>query len=475
MPLSEEDIAALTISDAVAALDEKRLTSQEYVQTLRDRIAAHNPALNAVLCLNEGASQEAERRDKLRSKGKLSGPLHGIPMLIKDNLDVAGIPTTGATPSLRGNVPSQSAPVVKALQDAGVIVLGKTNLSELASSYSTCNTSFAGICHNPYNLKHIAGGSSGGSGASVAARFAPGALFTDTFGSTRCPSLCNGIYGFRPTHGRYSTVGLIPLVAMFDTVGPGARCVADLLLLDSVMSGGDATRVNVEAKSLRVGVPRKFFYDGLTADVAQAFASSLAQLEAAGVTLVTADLPVDVSGNFEDMFALATESFTRDFDAYLEVAIADPLNPLKQKMKTMDVIEQIANPVSQGFWREFIKPAPSSLLAAARQKRLDQTRRITDFFTTMRLDCLFYPGGPSTALPLAAGDMAGMAAYKGRYNVAPFNALPACAIPVGLGNDGLPIGAEVLGAPAADRRTLAIAQLFEGILGHLPPPTLLAA
>ena len=97
----------------MVSLDEKRLTSQEYVQTLRDRIAAHNPALNAVLCLNEGASREAERRDKLRSKGKLSGPLHGIPMLIKDNLDVAGIPTTGATPSLRGNVPAKDTESVK--------------------------------------------------------------------------------------------------------------------------------------------------------------------------------------------------------------------------------------------------------------------------------------------------------------------------------------------------------------------------
>ena len=471
MPLAE-DIASLTVSDALAALDTKRITSQEYVQTLRERIAAHNPALNAVLFINDSALQEAERLDKLRAEGKLLGPLHGIPMLIKDNVDVAGIPTTGATPSLRSNVPSQSAPVVKALQNAGVIVLGKTNLSELASSYSTCNTSFAGVCHNPYNLDHITGGSSGGSGASVAAGFAPAALFTDTFGSTRCPSLCHGIYGFRPTHGRYPTTGLIPLVSMFDTVGPGARSVADLLILDSVMSGDDATQTKVDATSLRVGIPRKFFYDGLTPDVAKAIESSLAQLETAGVTLIAADLPVDVSENFEAMFALATESFVRDFDAYLDAAIADPLNPLKQKLKTIDVIEQIANPVSQGFWRAFNNPAPPAVLAAARQKRADQMQSVSEVFAGLRLDCLFYPGSPSTALPLSAGDMAGMENYKGRYNVAPFNALPACAIPIALGSDGLPIGAEVLGAPASDRRALAIAQLFEGILGHIPPPTL---
>ena len=135
MPLAE-DIASLTVSDALAALDTKRITSREYVQTLRERIAAHNPALNAILFLNEGATQEADRLDKLRAEGKLLGPLHGIPMLIKDNLDVAGFPTTGATPILRSNVPSQSAPVVKALQDAGVIVLGvcrQSLLDKLAS------------------------------------------------------------------------------------------------------------------------------------------------------------------------------------------------------------------------------------------------------------------------------------------------------------------------------------------------------
>lgn len=188
---SNDEMVSMTVTEAVAALNAKKMTSKDYVKVLLNRIAAFNPPLNAVLQINTpGALQEAERMDKLRAEGELLGPLHGIPMLIKDNINVAGITTTGATPGLRGNIPSKSARVAKALQDAGVIVLGKTNLVELACSYSTNNTSFAGPCHNPYNLARISGGSSGGSGAAVAARFAPAALLTDTFGSTRCPSHC---------------------------------------------------------------------------------------------------------------------------------------------------------------------------------------------------------------------------------------------------------------------------------------------
>jgi indoleacetamide hydrolase len=230
--------------------------------------------------------------------------------------------------------------------------------------------------------------------------------------------------------------------------------------------------VKVEAKGLRVGVPRKFFYDDLTPGVAQALASALVQLEAAGITLATADLPVDVSGNFGDMFVLSTAFFVRDCYEYLEAAIAASLNPFKQPMKTKYLIEQISNPVSRSFWLQFSDPAPGEILAAVKQKGLDQTRRITEFFASSRLDCLFYPGCATTALPITAGDMAGIEAFKGRYNVAPFNGLPACAIPVGLGSNGLPVGAEVLGAPASDRRTLAIAQLLEGIVGQIPSPML---
>jgi mandelamide amidase len=470
---SKDEMPSFTVTEAIAALNSKRMTSYEYVEVLLERIAAFNEPLNAVLHVNNpGALEEAKRMDKLRSEGKLLGSLHGIPMLIKDNINVAGIPTTGATPGLRGNIPSKSAPVAKALQDAGVIVLGKTNLSELACSYSTCNTSFAGICHNPYKLDHITGGSSGGSGASVAARFAPAALLTDTFGSTRCPSLCNGIYGFRPTHGRYSTEGVIPLVSMFDTVGPGARSIADLQLLDTVMSGGDDTQVRVEAKGLRVGISRKFFYEGLTPDVEKAFADSLAKLEAAGVVLVNEDIPTDVSGNFQDMLVLCTENFVHDLDEYLKAEIADPHNPFKEKWGGKDLINQVSNPVSKGIMEQVSNPAPAETLAALKQKRRDQRKCITEHFTNFRIDCVFYPGCASTALPISAGDMAGIAAFNGRYNVAPFNTLPACAIPVGLSSEGLPIGAEVLGAPSSDRRTLEIAKVLEGVIGHIAPPVL---
>ena len=259
---------------------------------------------------------------------------------------------------------------------------------------------------------------------------------------------------------------------MFDTVGPGARCVADLQLLDTVMSGGDDVQVKVEAKGLRVGVPRKFFYDGLTPDVEKAFASSLAKLEAAGVVLVTSEVPTDVSGNFEDMLVLCTEHFVKDLDEYLKAEVADPNNPFKENMTGKDLITQVSNPVSKGIMESLSNSAPAETLAALQQKRQHQNKILAEYFTHNRLDCAFYPACNQTAPPLAGGDMADIAIFNGRFNVAPFNSVPACVMPVGLGSDGLPIGAEVLGGPSSDRKTLAIAKVMEDIIGHIAPPTL---
>jgi mandelamide amidase len=290
-----------------------------------------------------------------------------------------------------------------------------------------------------------------------------------------CQERPNGSLGFQP-------VAAHPIAPFGHEPNPFRQqltqdltALSDVLcqqLLDTVMSGGDDTQVRVEAKGLRVGIPRKFLYEGLTPDVEKAFVDSLAKLEAAGVVLVNKDFPTDVSGNFQDMLVLCTENFVKDLDEYLKAEIADPKNPFKENWTGKDLIAQVSNPVSKGIMESVSNPAPAETLAALKQKRRDQNKIIAEYFTNNRLDCAFYPACGQTAPPLAGGDMADIAIFNGRFNVAPFNSLPACAIPVGLGSEGLPIGAEVLGAPSSDRKTLGIAKVLEGVMGHIAPPAL---
>jgi Asp-tRNA(Asn)/Glu-tRNA(Gln) amidotransferase A subunit family amidase len=463
-----------SIGEAAAALGAGRCTSSQYVKALLDRIVTFGPTLNAIVHLNRLALNEAERLDKLRAEGKILGPLHGIPLLVKDNINVAGMPTTACTPALRNNIPSKSSAAIKILQDAGAIILGKTNLSELACSFSTNNTSWAGPCHNPYKLDHSSGGSSGGSAAAVAASFVPAAIMSDTLGSVICPSHACGIYGFRPTTGRYSTSGVLPLLGAFDTLGSGARCVSDLQLLDGLLSG-DATEFRVDVRGLRIAAPHKFLYEGLARDVAEAMAQSLAKLEAAGVHLVTVDLPCDVRGNFGLALSLGPEAFEKDIDAYLAAETADSNNPLAgEQLNFRGLLAAISNPVTKRICEHEADPTAEELAAlpGLKQRRADQNELFRKWFADNRLDGAFFPACSQTAPLLSNGDMADIALYRGRLGIASVNSLPALNLPVGIGKDGLPMGAELLGAPGSDRRTLEIARHFEAIIGRIAPPIL---
>jgi indoleacetamide hydrolase len=281
--------ANLTATEALAAMDSGLLTSGDYVDALIERILAH-PEINAFIHLDiEGARAAAAEADALRAQG-MGGPLLGLPILLKDSINTADMPTTAGTPALEGFIPGSSAPVVQILTDAGAIVLGKTNLHELSAGYTT-NNAFTGPTRNPYDTDRIPGGSSGGNSAALAARFAPVAIGEDTAGSTRIPSALTGTMGFRPSTGRYSTAGVVPLASTLDTLGPMGRSVGDLALVDAVITGDPVELETVSLQGLRIGVPRAHFHDLLDPVVEQAFSRALARLEHAGATLVTADLP----------------------------------------------------------------------------------------------------------------------------------------------------------------------------------------
>src|SRR6266540_6047128 len=235
------DLDSATIADINVAFDAGTLTAEKLVQMCLARIAAFDrkgPALHAVIALNPKALEQARALDAERkAKGRRS-PLHGIPVVLKDNYDTFDMQTTGGSVLLEGSIPSKDAFVVKKLRDAGAIVLAKLNMSEFASggTYS----SLGGQSLNPHDLSRGPSGSSGGTGVAIAAAYAPLGMGTDTGGSIRGPSISNGIVGFKPTHGLLSRSGIIPLALSFDTGGPMARSVYDVAAVLGIMTGVDA-------------------------------------------------------------------------------------------------------------------------------------------------------------------------------------------------------------------------------------------
>src|SRR6202162_895401 len=232
---SDSDLCNLSAVEAVAHMSQGALTSERYAQALLARCqSAHT--LNAFIALEPARVLEAARaRDHERRDGAKPGPLFGLPIPVKDSVNTRDYPTTGGTPALRHFRPAEDAPVVASLRGAGALVLGKTNLHELSYGWTSNNLAF-GPVRNPYDQSRSLGGSGGGPAAAIAARLAPLGIAEDTEGSIRVPAALCGIAGFRPTTGRYSTQGCVPISPLFDQVGPHARSVADLVLFDSVVT-----------------------------------------------------------------------------------------------------------------------------------------------------------------------------------------------------------------------------------------------
>src|SRR6267378_1633001 len=302
------DLDAATIADINTAFDAGTLTAEKLVQMCLARIAEFDrkgPALRAVITLNPKALDAARALDAERkTKGRRS-PLHGIPVVLKDNYDTFDMPTTGGSVLLEGSIPSKDAFVVKKLRDAGAIILAKVNMSEFASggTYS----SLGGQSHNPHDLLRTPSGSSGGTGVAIAAAYAPLGMGTDTGGSIRGPSTSNGIVGLKPTHGLSSRSGIIPLALSFDTGGPMARSVYDVAAALGIMTGVDpadaATKksegrlrtdytkdLRADAlKGARIGVARDFL--GADADVDWVIDAALEAMRKAGATVVDVRYP----------------------------------------------------------------------------------------------------------------------------------------------------------------------------------------
>ncbi len=246
-----------TATELVAMMEAGETSSARIVTELLRRVGEAG-SLNAFITIDaEGALARAAELDQLRSQGNILGPLHGLPLVAKDNIHVAGLPNTAGTPGLREFTPDVDNAVIAALLDAGAIIIRKTNMHELAFGITSDNAAFGSVA-NPFDTKTFAGGSSGGTASAIAAGLAPAGLGTDTGGSVRIPAALTGTTGFRPSNGRYPLSGVTPISHTRDTIGLITWNVADLILLDSVIDPHGAAVPSLAAGEIRLGVPRTY-------------------------------------------------------------------------------------------------------------------------------------------------------------------------------------------------------------------------
>lgn len=482
------DLDAATIPQLAAAMDAGTLTSETLVTLSLARIDAYDekgPRLNAVLTVNPKAIEQARALDAERkAKGKRS-LLHGIPMVLKDNFDTFDLPTTGGSVLLEGSVPPDDAFVVKKLRDAGAVILAKVNLSEFASGGAF--SSLGGQTRNPHDPLRTPSGSSGGTGASIAAAYATLGLGTDTGGSVRGPSTSNGIVGLKPTHGLLSRDGIIPLALSFDTGGPMARNVADIAVALGIMTGVDpadaATKksegrferdytkyLNANAlKGARIGIARDFL--GQDAEVDWVIEASIAAMKAAGATVVDVRFPkwlLDVKGEFYT--AVRYPEFTVQIADYLKTLKPGYPRTLDEMIARSDKIVSTrpdgAGPNSPR-WNLFKRELASGSMTdwrytSVHEHGLALVRAVLEgVLTSNSLDAMVYPtSSRRPEIINAPPDVPGGGSASGS-NLANLTGFPDLIVPAGFTTDRLPVGISFVGPAFSEGRLISLGYAFE--------------
>jgi len=460
----DADLAYASISEIGKLYRSRKLSPVELTQFLLQRIERLNPRINAYLtiraesALRDAAAAESVLCSKARKKSRGDlGPLHGIPISLKDNVYTKGVRTTGGSPILRDFVPLQDAAVVTSLKHAGAILMGKTNLHEFAYGVTSNNPHF-GPVRNPWDLERIPGGSSGGSAAALAAGLCYGSIGTDTGGSIRIPASLCGLAGLKPGIGRVSTAGVIPLSTTLDFVGPMARSAADAgLLFDAICAWGKneprarMCRVpSIRGRRPCIGIPKQFFLDVVSAEVQQAFDAALVTLKKLGAKLKEVTLPYlqesEKAGN-EIAWAEAT--------LYHQEAGWYPA-------RSSDYGEDVRSRLEMG----------EKVTAVEYLKALDSREKFIAGFHLALLengvDTLVTPTTPITARHIGeekvmiGGKEHSTRALLLRLNrPANLGGVPAISIPCGLTGQGLPVGLQFMAGLTEEPLLLELAARFE--------------
>jgi aspartyl-tRNA(Asn)/glutamyl-tRNA(Gln) amidotransferase subunit A len=418
------------------------------------RIEKLNPRLNAFITVTaESALAQARQAEAEVRRGDWRGPLHGIPLGLKDLIDTAGVRTTAASALFKDRFPAEDAEVVRRLKAAGAVLLGKQNLHEFAYGGSSMVSGF-GEVRNAWNPGHIAGGSSGGSATAVAAGLGYGAVGTDTAGSVREPAALCGVVGLKPTYGRVSARGVIPLSVSLDHVGPIARTVADAAVILQAIAGFDAqdnaslsvpvedylAALGTNPRPLRIGVPRKFFFEDLDAEVESATNHALSALVALGAELRDVELPVPTDRRLQsaESYAFHAEFVARSPELYQPETL--------RRIRTGENVSAEA-------------------LAECRRELERARREITTIFADV--DLLVTPTTPIPAPPIAElkqnPDLLRPRELLLLRNTRPINVwgLPAISIPCGFTHAGLPIGLQIIGPHWEEARVLQVGHIYE--------------
>jgi aspartyl-tRNA(Asn)/glutamyl-tRNA(Gln) amidotransferase subunit A len=443
-----------SISELAQRLRRKEVSAVEVTQDCLRRIEKLNPALNAFITVaGDSALAEARRAEAEILRGEWRGPLHGVPMALKDLIDTVGLRTTAGSALHKDRIPNQDADVVLRLRRAGAVILGKNNLHEFAYGGSSL-VSYFGDVHNPWDLSRIAGGSSGGSAAAVAAGLAYAAIGTDTAGSIREPAALCGCVGLKPTYGRVSSRGVIPLAWSLDHVGPLAATVADAAIVLQAIAGYDAcdiTSANVPvadyvsvlregATPLRVGVPRAYFFDELDPEVASAVEHALRGISTlvAEMKEVKLDVPTDRTLQAAESYAYHAENVAETPEMYQPETL--------RRIRSGEAVTTA----------EYIQ----------RRRELQEARRsIGEIFA--QVDVLVTPTIPMPAPSIAdlQADPEALRPAELRLlrNTRPFNVwgLPAISVPCGFTQSGLPIGLHIAGPHWREDLVLRVAHAYE--------------
>jgi len=480
------DLAQTTIAELQAAMAAGRLSAAALTRHYISRIAALDragPKLNAVLEVNPEALEIAAALDGERSTTGLRGPLHGIPVLLKDNIATADrMHTSAGSLALKDSVAPEDAFLAARLRVAGAVLLGKANMTELANFMTTAMpagySSRGGQVINPYGAQHSPGGSSSGSAVAVAAGLCAVAVGTETSGSILFPASINAVVGIKPTVGLISRAGIIPIAASQDTAGPFGRTVADAAALLGAMTGVDPRDAATKAsrrharhdygdcldpeglKGARLGVPRTAFWDGLSAAESRLIEAALAALRAQGAELVDpANIPTArAASEFRsDVFLY---EFKRDLNRYLRgLGDAAPVRSLRElirfnEMRPREMLRHgqvllLAAQSTSGL------AAPSYRHSRAEDIRLSRTEGIDPVLARHGLDALLFPARTGAAIGAKAG-------------------YPTIIVPAGFTSEGMPVGLSFLGHAWSEPTLIRLAYAYEQATKHRRPPALQA-
>lgn len=478
-------IDLLTVESTRTAIAEKQFTASALVDAFYEKIRTEDPDIGAYLTLSEErAYAQAARVDELAGKGDPLPPLAGVPIAVKDVISTKGIRTTAGSKILNNYVAPYDATVVQRLEDAGAVILGKTNCDEFAMGSSNENSGFHPV-RNPVDRTRVPGGSSGGSAAVIAAHTAVASLGTDTGGSIRQPAALCGVVGMMPTYGRVSRYGLIAFASSLDKIGPFGKTVKDAALMLEVMAGRDtkdSTSADVKVpsysesigepvKGMKIGVPAEYFAEGLDADVKNAVEAGIQQLAKAGCEIV----PISLK---HTAYAIPTYYLVATAEASSNLARFDGVRYGVRANSAKTLAEMYRRTRDEGFGPEVkrrIMLGTYALSAGYYDAYYLKAQRVRTLITQdfdqafTQVDAIVTPTTPTPAFRLGEKTDDPLAMYLADiFTVtASLAGIPGVSVPCGLSKEGLPIGLQILGKHFDEATVLRVGHVVEHAMGNM--------